>query len=165
MKQSSLMPKENKSIAVNYSETDSLSDFSVEKQKLIEQTIAFADNAYAPYSEFHVSAGLILDNGETVMGTNVENGSYPVSICAERTLLSHAVSNYPDNIIQTIAIYVDKAVGRAIPPCGLCRQTLLEVELRQKSNIEIILVSKEGTYLTFNKAADLLPLYFDGSVL
>jgi cytidine deaminase len=154
-----------KTLNLNYQESNSLSDFSTENQELITQTTQFASNAYAPYSKFRVSACLRLDTAQIIKGANVENGSFPVSICAERTLLSHTVSNYPDNKIQTIAIYVDKPVGIPVAPCGLCRQTLIEVELRQKSPIQLILISKEGDYIVFEKAADLLPLYFDGSVL
>lgn len=156
---------EEKKLSVNYSESTSIEEFSPTIQELIERTKAFADNAYAPYSAFHVSAGLILDNDEMLFGANVENASYPVSVCAERTLLSHTLSNHPNNRIKTLAIYVDKAVGQAVSPCGVCRQTLLEAELRQEAPIEIILVSKEGKFIKFSKAADLLPLYFDGSVL
>jgi cytidine deaminase len=154
-----------KTLTFNYSEGSDISDLPEEKQVLINKTVVFAQNAYAPYSNFFVSAGLILDNSEMHFGTNVENASYPVGVCAERTLLSHTISNYPSNKIQTLSVYVDKEVDKPVPPCGLCRQSLLEAELRQKSNIEIILFSKDGTYNIFEKAADLLPLYFDGKVL
>lgn len=156
---------EEKTHQLTYFQSNDKTAFSEDIQQLIERTISFADNAYAPYSNFHVSAGLILDNGEYLFGTNVENASYPVGICAERTLLGHTISNYPKAKIKTMAIYVDKAVGGPVPPCGICRQSLLEAELRQEASIQIILISKEGTFIRFNKAADLLPLYFDGSVL
>lgn len=156
---------EKKNLQVNYKEGTELSDFNESTQDLIKKTISFADNAYAPYSKFHVSAGLIMSNGKTQFGTNVENASYPVGVCAERTLLSHTISNFPNDKIETIAIYVDKEVGAPVPPCGLCRQSLLEAELRQERNIEIILASKEGKFIVFEKAADLLPLYFEGKGL
>jgi cytidine deaminase len=155
----------NKTIQVNYKEGNDLNAFDAKTKDLIEQTIAFSKNAYAPYSNFHVSACLILDNGKVVKGTNVENASYPVSICAERTLLSHTVSNYPSNKIEKIAIYVDKNLSEPVPPCGVCRQTLLEVEKRQEQDIEVILISQSGTYIVFEKCSDLLPLYFDGEAL
>jgi len=156
---------EDKKLQINYRETNSLTDFDQSHQALIATTIAFAQNAYAPYSNFKVSAALILDNGEMLKGTNVENASYPVGICAERTLVSHAVSNYPTNKIQTIAIYVDKDLPNPVPPCGLCRQTLLEVEKRQNKSIKILLVAKNGTILEFEKCSDLLPLAFNGDFL
>jgi cytidine deaminase len=156
---------QKKTLSIQFDQIDDLSEFSEENQELIKETIAFSKQAYAPYSNFQVSACLRLDNGKIIKGANVENGSYPVSICAERTLLSHTVSNYPDNKITSIAIYVDKAVGGPVPPCGLCRQTLTEVELRQKQDIELILIAKEGAYFVFQRTTDLLPLFFDGSVL
>lgn len=156
---------EKKSLTLQYTEGVDIAELSSGEQELINEAIIFSANAYAPYSHFQVAACLRLDNNEIIKGANVENGSFPVSICAERTLLSHAVSNYPSNKIKSLAIYVDKAVGTPVSPCGLCRQTLLEVELRQKSPIKIILISKEGKYIQFERAADLLPLFFDGSLL
>ena len=156
---------ENKTIHVNYKESTDLSEFKNETRELIQETIKFAQNSYSPYSNFKVSAALILESGEILKGSNVENASYPVSICAERTLVSHAVSNYPTKKIKTIAVYVDKDTKTPVPPCGLCRQTLLEVEQRQAQEIEIILISKSGTYLVFDRCSDLLPLYFNGEML
>ena len=156
---------EDKRLQINYKITNELSDFDEAHRDLIAQTIAFAGNAYAPYSNFKVSAALILNNGRILKGTNVENASYPVGICAERTLVSHAVSNYPNNLIETIAIYVDKDLPAPVPPCGLCRQTLVEVENRQKKTIRILLIAKNGTIIEFEKCSDLLPLAFSGDFL
>lgn len=154
-----------KKINIHYKVAENLSEFNDEQQSLIKSTIEFAKNAYAPYSNFKVSAALILENGELLKGTNVENASYPVSICAERTLVSHAVSNYPDIKIKTIAVYVAKKVTAPVPPCGLCRQTLLEVEQRQKSAIQILLIANENQIYVFEKCSDLLPLAFDSNFL
>ncbi|MEX1000661.1 MAG: cytidine deaminase [Crocinitomicaceae bacterium] len=156
---------QQKSIHINYQEGSDVKQLPKDIQQLISETIQFADNAYAPYSNFHVSAGLLLENGKILKGANVENASYPVSICAERTLLSHTVSNYPKEKINTLVIYVDRAGTSPVPPCGICRQTLLEVELNQQSPIKVIMVAKAGNFIQFEKAADLLPLYFDGEFL
>lgn len=154
-----------KNIHIEYNAGNDYSDLDDAYKLLIDNTIEFANNAYAPYSNFKVSACLILNSGEIIKGTNVENASYPVSICAERTLLSHTVSNHPKAIIKTIAIFVDKDLPSPVPPCGLCRQTMLEIETRQNSPIEIILVSKNKNYIIIEKASDLLPLSFDGNFL
>lgn len=156
---------EEKSIHIRYRTTQSLDDFDAGVQLLIRETIRFAANAYAPYSNFRVSAGLLLENGQILKGTNVENASYPVCICAERTLLSHAVSNYPDQLIRIVAIYVDKDLPAPVPPCGLCRQTLVEVENRQKRAIPVLLIAKNGTVLRFDSCSDLLPLSFSSDFL
>ena len=154
-----------KSIQITYRVTQSLADFDAETQALIAATRNFASQAYAPYSNFKVSACLLLENGQLLKGTNVENASYPVGICAERTLVAHAVSNYPDQPIRIIAVYVDKDLPNPVPPCGLCRQTLVEVENRQQKPIQLLLVAKNGTVLQFERCADLLPLSFGADFL
>jgi cytidine deaminase len=156
---------DKKSIHINYLESRDVNEFDEKVQKLIIETIEFAQNAYAPYSRFKVSACLILETGEILKGSNIENASYPVSICAERTLLSHAVSNYPNTKIDIITIYVDKDLETAVSPCGLCRQTLLEVESRQDQKIKIILISKSGNFIQFESCADLLPFNFNSDFL
>jgi cytidine deaminase len=156
---------EEKKIHISYRSTQHKTEFSSAVQQLISETIAFSANAYAPYSDFKVSACLLLEDGKILKGTNVENASYPVCICAERTLVSHAVSNYPETKIDVIAIYVDKDLATPVPPCGLCRQTLVEVENRQKKNIQLLLISKNGTIIQFEKCADLLPLSFGSEFL
>lgn len=154
-----------KSLSLQYREGNNLEELSEKIQDLITETMRFSGNAYAPYSKFHVSAGLMLSDGTIVKGANMENASYPVSICAERTLLSHTITNYPKQTIDVMVIYVDRNLEHPVPPCGICRQTLLEVELNQKQAIEVILITKGGKFIIFDRAADLLPLYFDGSVL
>lgn len=153
------------SIHIRYKSASGVEDFDSSIQVLVKETIAFAENAYAPYSNFRVSAGLILESGKILKGTNVENASYPVCICAERTLLSHAISNYPAEKISVIAIYVDKDLPTPVPPCGLCRQSLVEAESRQGKKISILLVSKRGTILEFSSCSDLLPLSFGSDFL
>lgn len=154
-----------KKITIEYSEFNYDAITDMEMKALIDATVLFADNAYAPYSKFHVSAGLRLDSGEIVKGANMENASYPVSICAERNLLSHTVSNYPNQKITMLAVYVDKELNGPVPPCGLCRQTLVEVEIRQKQAIQLLMVAKNGTIMSLKSCKDLLPWTFDGSFL
>lgn len=154
-----------KQLSIQYEET-TIEDLADQNLKdLIVETIAFAQNAYAPYSNFKVSAGLRLTDGTILKGTNVENASYPVSICAERTLLAHAVSNYPALKITDVVVYVDKDLPTPVPPCGLCRQTLSEVEQRQQSPIRIIMVAKNGDILSVESTVDVLPWSFNASYL
>lgn len=154
-----------KKITINYEEFNYDAITDIELKELINATIEFADNAYAPYSKFHVSAGLRLNSGEIIKGANMENASYPVSICAERNLLSHTVSNYPKKIITMLVVYVDKDLNGPVPPCGLCRQTLVEVEIRQKHPIQLIMFAKNGTLIRLESCKDLLPWTFDSSFL
>lgn len=84
-----------------------------------------ARNSYSPYSRFKVGAALALSNGEIATGTNVENASYGLTICAERAALLQAVSKFGPQI-RVCAIAVANLNDAASPPCGACRQVLAE---------------------------------------
>jgi cytidine deaminase len=93
--------------------------------ELIELARTAAQQSYSPYSGFKVGAALRLENGETVTGTNVENVSYGLTICAERAALATAVSRFgPKTRVKAAAIA--NLNGAASPPCGACRQVLAE---------------------------------------
>ena len=92
---------------------------------LLEQAQKVAENSYSPYSNFKVGAALLLAGGEIVTGTNVENTSYGVTICAERAALVQAVSRFGPEI-RVHALAVTNLNGAASPPCGACRQALAE---------------------------------------
>lgn len=136
-------------------------------QALLKKAREVTQLAYAPYSRFFVGAAALLQNREIVTGTNQENASSPVGLCAERVLLSAAASLYPGIPIQTIAIsYFNKNNGKSeypAAPCGICRQTLLEYELRQQQPIRLVLGGMEGKVFVINDVKSLLPLYFSGA--
>jgi cytidine deaminase len=115
-----------------------------------------------------VGAVAMLNNGETVNGANQENASFPVGICAERTLLSTAAMLFTDVAIKTMAIaYHNLNAESNVPvsPCGMCRQALHEYEERTKQSIRIILSGMEGEVYIIEKSSHLLPLSFSGDVL
>ena len=119
--------------------------------------------AYAPYSNFLVGAAALLANGQILSGTNQENASYPVGICAERVLLGNAATNFPNVAISTMAISYNNLSGNSskpISPCGMCRQVLAEYEVRVKQSIRLILSGQTGQIFIIEKAAQLLPLTF-----
>jgi homotetrameric cytidine deaminase len=122
---------------------------------LLERARQAAQNAYAPYSKFRVGAALRLSNGEIVIGANVENVSFGLTICAERSALVRAVSQYgPDIRIEAVAIANLNSVPS--PPCGACRQVLAEFIL---PDAPVIFPSTGGNRTkTFN---ELLPLAFE----
>lgn len=96
-----------------------------EFETLLEQAREAAQNSYSPYSGFRVGAALRLTNGEIVTGANVENISYGLTICAERSALVSAVSRFgPEIRIEAVA--VANLNHKASPPCGACRQMLAE---------------------------------------
>lgn len=84
-----------------------------------------ARNSYSPYSRFRVGAALRLTSGEIVTGTNVENVSYGLTICAERSALVAAVSQFGPQI-RIEAVAVANLNDAPSPPCGACRQVLAE---------------------------------------
>jgi homotetrameric cytidine deaminase len=92
---------------------------------LMEHARRAAEHSYSPYSHFRVGAALKLSNGEIVTGTNVENVSFGLTICAERSALVRAISEFGPKI-RIEAIAVANLNGAASPPCGACRQMLSE---------------------------------------
>jgi cytidine deaminase len=143
---------------------------SEEDQHLLRSARSITRSAYAIYSGFSVGAAAKLTNGSTIQGTNQENASYPVGICAERALLAAAGSTFPDIPIETMAIsYWNQRAGfdsdHPLSPCGMCRQALLEYENRTHHPIRIILSGQTGQVVIINKALDLLPLAYSGKEL
>jgi cytidine deaminase len=123
--------------------------------------------SYAPYSHFHVGAAALLADGTVVTGANQENAAYPSGLCAERTTLFYAGARYPDQPVLALAIAADDEHGgpaSPIPPCGACRQVLLETEQRHAQPIRILLCGPKEVY-TVASAAELLPLTFGSEFL
>jgi cytidine deaminase len=88
----------------SYDVYDSIEELPAQDASLLKKAQEVTSNAYAPYSHFHVGAAAQLHNGQIVTGSNQENASYPVGICAERVLLSSASSQFPNVPINMIAI-------------------------------------------------------------
>jgi cytidine deaminase len=122
---------------------------------LLELAHRAAEHAYAPYSGFRVGAALQLTNGEIVTGTNVENVSYGLTICAERSALVRAVSQFGPGI-RIAAVAVANLNDAASPPCGACRQMLSEFVLHDAP--VVFPAADSQRTLTFS---ELLPLGFE----
>lgn len=133
-------------------------------KELVEAAKEATKTSYSPYSGFSVGAALRLSDGSIFTGSNQENASYPLSLCAERTAIFSAQHFHPNLPIVSIAIAArnDKGFLTApIPPCGACRQVMLEVEDRYKTSMRILLYGTNGTH-TVNSVRDLLPFQFIG---
>jgi cytidine deaminase len=104
------------------------SNLRADLAKLMEQAREAASRSYSPYSGFKVGAALRLTNRQVVTGTNVENVSFGMTICAERSALVRAVAEYGPEI-RIDAIAVANLNDAASPPCGACRQMLAEFVL------------------------------------
>jgi cytidine deaminase len=94
-------------------------------KQLFEQARDAAESSYSPYSGFKVGAAIKLSNNEVVTGTNMENVSYGLTICAERAAVVQAISRFGPKI-RIVAVAIANLNGGASPPCGACRQVLAE---------------------------------------
>ncbi len=145
---------------------DSIAELNENDKKIIGLATEASDLAYAPYSKFKVGAALQLNNNKTVSGSNQENASFPVGICAERVALANHAMQYPGISIDSIAVYVNNKPSRQpAAPCGMCRQALYEQEVKQKSPIRILLKGNGNEIVAVNSVKDILPLGFSGSDL
>jgi len=126
----------------------------IKPQYLLQLASEASINAYAPYSNFHVGACALFDDSSTYKGCNVENISYGLSLCAERTALSSAVTNGKAKGLIAIAIF--SSDSKLCYPCGACRQWMVEFS----KNTVIILENIDGSPVTY-KISELLPLAFE----
>ncbi len=152
-----------KKFEFEYEVYDSISQLTEEDAWLLREARAVTEQAYAPYSKFHVGAVAILENGQIVAGTNQENASYPVGICAERVLLGSVATLHPKVPIKSLAISYNSDEIKSdhpISPCGMCRQALLEYETRLSKPIRLILGGMEGRIYVIKTASQLLPFAF-----
>jgi cytidine deaminase len=153
---------------IKYQQLDSSSSLPNDLQSLLAQAKDALQHAYAPYSKFQVGAALLMADGTVHQGFNIENAAYSACICAERTALSAAITKQPNEKIIAIAISYQNQQGSStepIMPCGVCRQFLLECEMRNKSAIQVVCAGISGEVLWFDNCACLLPFGFDGSKL
>ncbi len=130
--------------------------------ELVNKAKKETEKSYAPYSNFRVGVAVLLTNGEIVLGNNQENAAYPSGLCAERTAVFYANSQFPNVAVDKIAIaaFTDNDfTNNPITPCGGCRQVLSEVETRFKKPITVILYGKKKTYL-IKDIKSLMPLSF-----
>ena len=136
-------------------------------RSLIKTAMEATARSYSPYSHFSVGAAALLGNGTVVTGTNQENAAYPSGLCAERTTLFYANSQYPDQSGCHSCHCGTNGKGLHRPSdssCGACRQVILETEKRYKQPIRILLYGKECIY-EVKSIGDLLPLSFDASAM
>jgi cytidine deaminase len=128
-------------------------------EALVKAAIGAARNAYAPYSNFHVGAALLLDDGAIVTGANFENASYGMTLCAETVAIAKANSDGQLRQIVAIAVAGGPAgVGpgaEPITPCGRCRQIIKEVA--DLTHIDLpVHCAHEGGFVTY-RLSELLP--------
>lgn len=142
---------------------DTIDELTTAEQNLLKETEKALGKAYAPYSDFLVASGVLLENGEILTGANQENAAYSTCICAERTVLSAASSMFPNVKPVLLAVVVKnlkKEQEKPAAPCGECRQYIFEVETRYQSEIPILMKAQGDKIYKVDNAHQLLPLGF-----
>ncbi|WP_142532617.1 cytidine deaminase [Saccharicrinis carchari] len=142
---------------------DNRDELTTDETTLLKKAREAALKSYSPYSGFKVGAAVLLQNGEIVTGNNQENAAYPSGLCAERTAIFWANSQYPDVAVTKIAVTAlkgGKIVAKPVAPCGSCRQVMIETETRFKTPVKTIIDSSSEVWV-IDKASDLLPLFFN----
>ena len=155
-------------ITTQFKVFDSIEDLPNDIQNLMEQAVAVRKNAYAPYSKFRVGVALFLDNGKIVLGSNQENAAYPSGLCAERVAIFYTGANYPEAKVLKMAITAASDTNKTtvpIPPCGSCRQSIAEYEIRQETPIQIYFMGEIGVIYKSESLKNLLPFMFDKKFL
>jgi cytidine deaminase len=151
-------------ISTQFSVFESVQQLPNDIQNLMVQAVEVRKKAYAPYSKFRVGAALLLDNGKIVLGSNQENAAYPSGLCAERVAVFQAGSIYPEAKILIMAITAASDTNQTtapIPPCGSCRQSIAEYEIKQETPIEIYFMGEIGAVYKSDSLKNLLPFMFD----
>lgn len=121
-------------------------------KELVQLAHVAKKHAVAPYSSFHVGAALLATSGRIYTGCNIENSSFSLTMCAERTAVFKAISEGERNFL---AIAVASDDPDYTPPCGACRQVLIDLA----GNIDFIMVNGRGKTKTL-KMKEFLPLAF-----
>lgn len=159
-------------------------ELTPEEKVLIDAAKEATYSSYAPYSNFHVGAALILADGTIVKGANQENAAFSAGTCAERSAIFAAQSQYPEQAINAIAIAArngsepleplepletieaketpevpSRFTSLPISPCGVCRQAIVELEQRYHQNVKIMMYGEERIYIV-DTIKSLLPLTF-----
>ena len=153
---------ENKIVTTKI-EVYSYDELNETDHNLVEQAKKATETSYAPYSKFNVGAAVLLENGETISGSNQENAAFPSGTCAERTTIFYASARFPGVRFCKLAIaaFTDgEFVEEPISPCGACRQAILEYETLGGQPIEILLAGRNKVY-KLQGIRSLLPLSFE----
>ena len=122
------------------------------RAELVDRATAAMERAYAPYSRFRVGAALLGSDGSITEGCNVENAAYPAGICAERAAVAAAVTR---GVRTFAAIVIVTEADVPTPPCGMCRQVLVEFA----PQLEVVSITRGGAVAKWSMS-ELLPAAF-----
>jgi cytidine deaminase len=140
-----------------------MTQLTADEQALVSAARAAMGNAYAPYSRFAVGAALRLSDGSILTGSNFENASYGLSLCAETVAVAAANASGRMKDIVAVAVAgapMDGPQDAVVTPCGRCRQILNEAQDVAGREIPILCVAADGSVTVRHRLADLLPHAF-----
>lgn len=140
-----------------------LEELSDVDRTMISKAIEATDDSYAPFSQFHVGACIMLANNVIIKGCNQENAAFPAGICAERSAIFAAGAQHPSQAVKALAIAARDKNGELtrepVSPCGTCRQVMIETETRFGQPIHILLYGQNRIYV-MDGIRNLMPLSF-----
>ncbi|MBI1183051.1 cytidine deaminase [bacterium] len=138
------------------------SELSNELNNLCNKAIEASQTANAPFSKFKVGAAALLSDQTVVIGSNQENVAYPSGLCAERVALFACGAQHHNKVVKALAVYVDSFENlEEIPmPCGGCRQVMNQTESDQKTDLQVLLVTKNKKVYIARNTEMLLPFPF-----
>lgn len=152
-----------KNINISFIEYNSIEELCSADASLVRDAIDAMKGSFAPYSHFNVGAALRLDSGRVVRGANQENAAFPSGMCAERSAMFAAASQYPQDHISCIAIAGGLDGVQAddpVSPCGACRQVMAQYQFNAGHPIEVIWVGAKRIW-KFPNVESILPFIFD----
>ncbi|MFA7115904.1 MAG: cytidine deaminase [Bacteroidales bacterium] len=156
-----------KNLIIKYKEYSKIKELNIEEINLIASATEAIKSSYAPYSNFNVGAAVLMTGGQIIIGSNQENAAYPSGLCAERTAIFSAHTQFPKENMLAIAIVAGKN-GKILLtpayPCGACRQVMAESQLRSGKPLKIICAGKNKIQV-FEGIENILPFIFDGKSL
>jgi cytidine deaminase len=156
------------SILTEFDVYNSAKDLDKKDAELLSAAQKMVKTAHAPYSEFHVGAAVLLENGKIVAGNNQENAAYPSGLCAERVAIFYASAQYPNVAVKAVAVAVKSkkmVINEPLSPCGGCRQVIAEYENKFEKPIRIIMSGEKGQIYIAKSIESLLPLMFSKKYL
>jgi cytidine deaminase len=145
----------------HFQNSDSFTDL---EKTLIEKTLEATFSSYAPFSKFYVGAGLLLENGEIITGSNQENAAFPSGLCAERVALNTYAHSGNSQKIIALAVTARSehyTIPKLLSPCGGCLQVMSEMIKRQNSDFKLIAFTEKGGIFMAEGVSSFLPFGFD----
>ena len=143
-------------------------DLPKKDAELCQAAIDAKQGSYSIYSKYRVGSAVLMENGEIISGSNQENAVYPLTLCAERVAIFAASHQFPEVAFRKIAVATSmEEAPNELPafPCGSCRQSIREQEVRYENSIEVLVIGNDGKVFRMSSVKEILPFSFDKSAL